>query len=58
MDNVSGTLMIYTLSGQVLRTFTLDSQRTVLDISDLDRGYYLVVILDENGHQSSSKIVK
>jgi hypothetical protein len=58
VDNVKGTLKLYTLAGQLLRQYELASYENVIDVSTLDRGYYVALIVDENGNQLSRKIVK
>ena len=58
VDNVRGTMQLYTLAGQLLHEYRLERYENVLDVSGLDRGYYFAVIVDEDGNRSSRRIVK
>jgi hypothetical protein len=55
--SVSGTLRIYTLSGQLLRTHTIETLSSTLDLSGYPAGTYLVKV-QLNQNEQARKIIK
>jgi len=49
---------IYTLTGQLVKSFVSNDAGFLYDISGLSGGMYLVKITDENNHASTKKLVK
>ncbi len=54
-DNTKAFYTVYTLSGQVLKTGNMEGT-TTLDLSDLNQGFYMISLKDENNNLGVSKI--
>jgi hypothetical protein len=50
------TIVVQNLNGQTLASQTVDTSRSLIDLSELARGMYLVVVSSEAG-QSTQRIV-
>ena len=56
-DVKSGTLEIYSMIGQMIQTETISNKSTIIDISTLSKGIYLLYISTDKGF-ATTKIVK
>lgn len=50
--------MLFTLTGQVVKSKNTAEQSLSLDISNLDKGVYFIVITGKQGMQWSHKVIK
>ncbi|MBK7129215.1 MAG: T9SS type A sorting domain-containing protein [Crocinitomicaceae bacterium] len=58
IESVDGVLYLYDISGKLVATHLITSERSQLDLSDLNRGIYQVHFISENRHESQLLIVK
>jgi hypothetical protein len=49
---------IYTITGQLVKTFDKQNSNYNYSISELNNGIYLVKVVDENNYQQTIKIIK
>ncbi len=49
---------IYTITGQIVKTFDKQNSNYNYSISELNNGIYLVKVVDENNYQQTIKIIK
>jgi len=49
---------IYNVTGQLVKTFTNKFSDESLSVSDLQKGVYLVKVIDNNNNQATKKFIK
>jgi len=54
----SKKIKIYNVTGQLVKTFTNKFSDESLSVSDLKKGVYLVIVIDNNNNQATKKFVK
>ena len=57
-NEVSGTVIIRDIIGRVCKQVDINSKTSVISISDLPQGIYILTFIDENNRKLTKKIVK
>jgi hypothetical protein len=57
--NIDSTkVFIYSITGQLVKSFQNKSKSDVYEISDLNSGMYLVKVFDTNNNEKTLKLIK
>ena len=57
-EEVSGTVMVRDMVGRVCQQFSVNDKKTVLDLSALPQGVYMLTFIDQQSRIITKKIVK
>lgn len=57
-DSIDSKMNIYAIDGKLVQNNTLSSQSNTVNISNLNSGYYIIKIINNNGTVSTHKLIK
>lgn len=57
-EEVSGTVIVRDIVGRVCRLFSVNDKKTVLDVSVLPQGVYMLTFIDQRNRRITKKFVK
>ena len=58
LNGDSAKVQMYSLTGQLVKSFVNQSANYQFPIADLNSGIYIVKVVDDNGNEKSLKLVK
>jgi hypothetical protein len=57
-DSINSTMSIYSIDGKLVQNNTLTSQSNNVNIGNLNSGFYIIKIVNDNGTVSTHKLIK